>query len=51
MKFIAATLSYLILAVLFCAAIISLMHGKPTLLIATGLLYTLWFSKTGCLTH
>lgn len=51
MKFLAATIVYLLIAVVLGAGILAMMHGKPMLLIASGLIYLVLFAKTGCASH
>ena len=51
MKFIAATIVYLVISALLGAGIIAMMHGKPMLLIASGLIYLAAFAKVGCASH
>ena len=48
MKFIAATIVYLVISALLAAGIIAMMHGKPMLLIASSLIYLGVFAKVGC---
>jgi len=48
MKFIAATVVYLMLSAVLAAGIIALMYGKPMLLIASSLIYLGVFAKVGC---
>jgi hypothetical protein len=51
MKLLAATLVYLVFAVLIGWGTVLLMAGKPGLLISAVGIYTVLFAKVGCASH
>ena len=48
MKLLVATIVYLGMSGVLVAGVIAMMHGKPTLLIASFLIYLAIFAKVGC---
>ena len=49
MKFLFAIVVYLLISFILCWGILSVMHGKPWLLIVSFIAYTVAFAKLGCL--
>ena len=49
MKFVLAMVVFCLVAFVLAWGIVLLMHGKPWLLVVSGLVYTALFIKLGCL--